>query len=89
MVCFAVIVFDFGTGSLILVVSLVAAPRTLHNCFTASVHCVPIFKTLLVAYCSFLIFVNFNSLPQLNLLNLYALGLSNNNTCEGRGSAKV
>ena len=58
--CFAVVVFDFGTGALIFVESLVATPRTCCYCFTASDHCVPISKTFHAAHYSFIIFVNFS-----------------------------
>ena len=58
VVCFAVLAFDFGTGAPIFVASLVAAPRTRRYCFTAPVHCVAIFKTLLAAHWSLIIFVN-------------------------------
>ena len=50
MICFAIDESDFGTGALILVVSLVAAPRTRRYCFTPSFYCVPIFETLLPAH---------------------------------------
>ena len=59
VVCFAVVAVDFDAGAPIFVVSLVAAPRTLGYCFTTSVHCVPLVKTLLAAHWSFISFVNF------------------------------
>ena len=58
MVFFAGVVFDFGAGALIFVVSLVAALCTRRYCFRASVDCVSIFKTLLAARWSFIIFLS-------------------------------
>ena len=58
--CFAVAASDFGTGALISVVSLVAAPHTRRYFFTVSFHCVPMSNTLLAAHWSFLIFVSFS-----------------------------
>ena len=59
MVCFVVVVFDFGIGAVIFIMSLVAPPRTRRHCFTASVTCMPIFKTFLAAHWPFIIFVSF------------------------------
>ena len=47
VVCFAVVAFDFGTGALIHVVSLTAAPCTRRFCFTVSAHCVPCLRHFL------------------------------------------
>ena len=60
MVCLTEVEFDFGTCALILVVFLVAAPRTCLYCLTASVHCGPIIKALLAAHWSFITFVSFS-----------------------------
>ena len=59
MVCSAVAAPDFGTGALIFVVFLVAAPHTRRYCFMASFHCVLMSKTCLAAHWSLIIFVNF------------------------------
>ena len=53
------VAFDFSTGALVFVVSLVAVPRTRRYCFKASVHSVPIFKTFLAAQWSILLFASF------------------------------
>ena len=60
MVCSAVAASDLGTGAIILVAFLLAAPRTRLHRFTASVHCVPMFKTFLAANWSFIIYDNFS-----------------------------
>ena len=69
--CYEVIEFDLGTGAIIFAISLVDVPRTRHYCFTASVHCVLIFKTFIASQWSFLIYVSlsfFFLLPRLIFL---------------------
>ena len=60
MVCSAAAASDFGTGALILVVSLVAARCTSRYCFMASFRCVPVSNPCLAAHLSFIIFVSFS-----------------------------
>ena len=58
VVRFEVVAFEIGTGAHIFNVSEVAAPRTRRFCSTASVHCVPTFKTILAVHWSFIIFLS-------------------------------